>query len=498
MLVLPLIAAAMQMRYAPGPAAAAMQTRYAPACVRPRMRTPLALEDDRESLDLLLETLEDLRDYVATDVAAAAMQAARERRSLDAFIAMLQDEVNELGDQIADDMDMMEVFLEDQQGALANDKRKALAARADRLVTELESAAPASFKARGADGAQPPAKSPNLPRNANVVVAGGSELASSEFGSLLLDGLERMGYNVSLGPETCSSSAADPTLPPSYPLRRALEGADALVLVCSVASEVGGVTPTYLAGASRVLPKSLRRVLVVAPRGVDRTLEPRFAWRNALGSLDRQRASEQAIVSAAEAVGAVATIMRVEVSGGDGGGVAGTRRGDGVTSPSDVVTRWGVVKPSRPGRPLSASPARRANPVLRSGQPRRNIVRIADGDTFVGEVDGQLVARAVREALRRSEAENKRFSLGAATLPTGASAFSWDDEFLKLNGPEVCLMAASPAAARLWCERRWPLLFDDHACGPHRPWAHGTGIDNSLGLAWLGLAWLGLAWLDLA
>jgi len=134
-----------------------------------------------------------------------------------------------------------------------------------------------------------------------------------------------------------------------------------------------------------------------------------------------------------------------------------------VTSPSDVVTRWGVVKPSRPGRPLSASPARRANPVLRSGQPRRNIVRIADGDTFVGEVDGQLVARAVREALRRSEAENKRFSLGAATLPTGASAFSWDDEFLKLNGPEVARFMTPGTTVPVDWVREWARGLDGQA-----------------------------------
>ena len=37
-----------------------------------------------------------------------------------------------------------------------------------------------------------------------------------------------------------------------------------------------------------------RRVLVLGPRGVDRTLELGFVLRNALGGLDRQRAAEQA------------------------------------------------------------------------------------------------------------------------------------------------------------------------------------------------------------
>ena len=58
-------------------------------------------------------------------------------------------------------------------------------------------------------------------------------------------------------------------------------------------------------------------------------------------------------------------------------------------------------------------------------------VCIADGDQLSGAVDGVVVARAVREALRRSECEGAKFSLAA-----GASG-DWDDEFLKLSGPEV-------------------------------------------------------------
>ena len=51
----------------------------------------------------------------------------------------------------------------------------------------------------------------------------------------------------------------------------------------------GGVTPRGLC----TLPHG-RRVLVLGPRGVDRTLELGFVLRNALGGLDRQRAAEQA------------------------------------------------------------------------------------------------------------------------------------------------------------------------------------------------------------
>ena len=58
----------------------------------------------REDLELVLTELESMRRYVSTDVAKAAMQAAREKSSIDEFISNLQDEVNSLGDSIATDL----------------------------------------------------------------------------------------------------------------------------------------------------------------------------------------------------------------------------------------------------------------------------------------------------------------------------------------------------------------------------------------------------------
>ena len=51
------------------------------------------------------------------------------------------------------------------------------------------------------------------------------------------------------------------------------------------------------------------------------------------------------------------------------------------------------------------------------------------GDRYSGAVDASLAARAVREALRRGECENAKFSLAAG------DSGDWDDEFLKLRGP---------------------------------------------------------------
>ena len=161
-----------------------------------------------------------------------------------------------------------------------------------------------------------------------------------------------------------------------------------------------------------VLPPSLRRILLIAPRGADRTFEWGFAWRNAalLGSLDRQRGAEQAIAAGAQAVGAVSTVMRCEVRDG------GRQGGD-----ADAI-------------PIS--------PPLQIG------LQIAPGDALGGPVASRVVARAAWEALRRPEAENSRFSIGAGL------ANDWSDEFLKLVGPEI---GRFPTATRVPSEwiREW-------------------------------------------
>ena len=369
---------------------------------------------DRDSieLDILLYELENLRDWVSKDVALAAITAVQEKRSLDAFISELQDEVSVAGAEIDGDLDIVAQFLDEQSAALAKEKREALADRAKVLLDELEAAAPLSFKNRNAD-AEPPIKSRYLPREASIIVAG----VASAFGESLVKGLSSCGYNVTVGPKTCPPGCADATLPASSSLRRAFASADALVLVCSGAAD-GGVSPTYVAGASRVLPPTLRRVLLVAPRGVDRTFELGFALRNVAGGLclDRQRAAEQAMGSAANAIGAVTSVMRLELERG---------------APAPL--------------------ARRARPSTDAGESGRGAdsaalgaralgVEIAAGDVLAGPVSAAVAARAAREALRREEAENCRFSLGA-----GRNG-DWSDEFLKLVGPEIGRFA-SPATA---------------------------------------------------
>ena len=57
-----------------------------------RERAPPAVSLEPEHLEELLSELEGLRDWVSRDVAWAAMQRVRERRSLDGFISALQAE----------------------------------------------------------------------------------------------------------------------------------------------------------------------------------------------------------------------------------------------------------------------------------------------------------------------------------------------------------------------------------------------------------------------
>lgn len=361
-------------------------------------------ELDRDSLELVLRALEESRDWVSKDVAAAAMQAAREKRSLDAFISELQAEVAEAGQIISEDFDMLQLHLQDQSEAYARDKQKDMAQRAESLLSALEEAAPPSFRNRNAL-AIPPQKSPLLPRGAKVFVAG----TNSALGEMLTKMLTSLGHVIRRGPDSCPANFADPTLPPSYKLRREVDGADAIVLVCEGICE-GGVNPTYLTCLARVLPPSLRRVLIVSPPGVDRTLDLRFAFKNLLGQLDRQRAAADELAVAARKVSAATTVMYVEVGEG----------------PDDGV-------------------------------------RIAAGDALAGGVSAKVAALAVREALSRAESVDKRFSLGpggnagAVGLGPTATAAIWDDEFLKLQGPEIGRFATEPGVSaeflRDWARR---------------------------------------------
>ena len=102
--------------------------------------------------------------------------------------------------------------------------------------------------------------------------------------------------------------------------------------------------------------------------------------------------------------------------------------------------------------------------------------RIAAGDALSGTIGAALAARAAREALRRPEAEGARFSLGHIGLLPGVrgvcrldawgvagARFSlgagggggWDDEFLKLVGPEIArFVIPAPDVPAAWARQK--------------------------------------------
>lgn len=390
---------------------------------------------DPTDLELVLRELEKVRDFVSADVAAAAMVQAREKRTIDAFISELQDEVADLGAEIDDRFELVELNLEEQAGAMAREKRAALASRAEALLEELEASAPSREWLKELDAEDVGRyKSPHLPLGARVVVAG----VDSAFGALLCGDLARKGYEVVRGSDTCPIGCADPTLPASGALRRELDGADAIVFVCAGAAE-SGVAPTLLAAASRVLPPTLRRALLVSPRGVDRTFDLAFALRNAMGGLDRQRAAEQAMAAGCERAGATYTVMRAQLERGQGAtvGASGFR-----LAPTDF--------------------------------------RLAPGDALDGAVDASAVSEAALQALRRKEAFGARFSIAAAgradaggragrpgTRSGGALGRfdgAWDDEFIKLVGPEVGRFATARPVPVEWV-RAWARRLDAGSAG---------------------------------
>ena len=146
----------------------------------------------------------------------------------------------------------------------------------------------------------------------------------------------------------------------------------------------------------------------------------------------------QAVATAAAQVGAVCTIVHVEIS-------------------AEIAPASAASSTSADFAPASvaARPRRQAlEAVLRDQAEARG--RIAAGDALSGVVGAALAARLAREALRRPEAEGARFSLGAGGGDGSGSdgdSCGWDDEFLKLVGPEIARFGA-PGVPTAWV-RDW-------------------------------------------
>jgi hypothetical protein len=164
----------------------------------------------------------------------------------------------------------------------------------------------------------------------------------------------------------------------------ALKGASALVILSEGAVGKGGVTTSEVGQLLAALPLTgLRRLVYVSVHGAERTSQLPYSLQNAFtGKLDRAREAEGEV--RLFAVGRV---------------------------PAVSVVRLGGVK--------AAGDA--------------EVCELAPGDALQGEVSASAAAGLLIQTLTRLESVNATFS----AAPKTAATVGWDDELIKLVGPEI-------------------------------------------------------------
>lgn len=167
-------------------------------------------------------------------------------------------------------------------------------------------------------------------------------------------------------------------------LGEALEGASALVILSEGAVGKGGVCTAEVGHLLAALPPAgLQRLVYVSVHGAERTSQLPYSLQNAFGGkLDRAREAEGEV--RLRAVGRI---------------------------PAVSVVRLGGVKETGGAE----------------------VCELAPGDALQGEVSASAVAGLLVQTLTRQETVNATFSAG----PTLAGAGGWDDELIKLVGPEI-------------------------------------------------------------
>ena len=244
--------------------------------------------------------------------------------------------------------------------------------------------------------------SPELPADAVVALAGADTL----IGGRVLSAIERSGLQ-GLAVERQTD------------IKSVLAEADALVVVSAAAGGAGGVEPSELPALMAAVPDSLTRLVYLSVHGVERVDRMPYAMANVFGQLDKLRAAEQEVQLRA--------LKRL---------------------PAVSVVRVGALQDD-------ASDA-------------SALCELAPGDALQGGAPASAVASVLVEALTRAEAVNASFSLGPFTPPppsgepASASAdVHWQDEFLRLCGPEIYrrpLSGVSVERAKEWL-RLWARDF---------------------------------------
>uniref|UniRef100_A0A7S0MNM1 NAD(P)-binding domain-containing protein n=1 Tax=Cryptomonas curvata TaxID=233186 RepID=A0A7S0MNM1_9CRYP len=183
-----------------------------------------------------------------------------------------------------------------------------------------------------------------------------------------------------------------------------LEGTDAVVLC-------GDGEPLDRPTVERLLtrPQKLRRVVLLSTVGTERSDKFPFSLQNAFsGALDKKRGLEQGLIERSRAAGFAYTIIR-------------------------------IGKVARPD-PANAAP------------------ELMPGDFFQEDTAADVAAEASLQALLYQPLGlNKSLSLISRRGPA-ATQDQWDDEFLKLDGPEIWRWPLGPvpaAACRDWLQESW-------------------------------------------
>jgi len=338
-------------------------------------------------------------------------------------VSAVVDELNQSFDTVQEKMETKIASelagIQDELQSTMNAKIDALLAKAPGTSTTATADPAAATLNLSADGVP----DPTLPTDALVVIVGGGCELGGALLSELASGtpwrLRSLGGDSSL-PDAVERLEYSPFAPSA--LKRALAGADAVVILSESGCGAGGVEPKAMERLMAAVGDETRRLLVVSSHGVERTNSLPWSLKNVFGQLDKQRAME------GEAV------MRAKGS-----------------LPCHSVVRLGKLLPA-PAAVPSAS--------------LEDALLISPGDALSGEIGVGVAAQALVETLRRDEAVNATFGMANAPPQAGGVLNSvdgpgLDDQFLKLVGPEILrrpLRAMSSDEAVRWL-KEWARTF---------------------------------------
>lgn len=338
-------------------------------------------------------------------------------------VSAVVDELNQSFDTVQEKMETKIASelagIQDELQSTMNAKIDALLAKAPGTSTTATADPAAATLNLSADGVP----DPTLPTDALVVIVGGGCELGGALLSELASGtpwrLRSLGGDSSL-PDAVERLEYSPFAPSA--LKRALAGADAVVILSESGCGAGGVEPKAMERLMAAVGDETRRLLVVSSHGVERTNSLPWSLKNVFGQLDKQRAME------GEAV------MRAKGS-----------------LPCHSVVRLGKLLPA---------------PAAVPSESLEDALLISPGDALSGEIGVGVAAQALVETLRRDEAVNATFGMANAPPQAGGVLNSvdgpgLDDQFLKLVGPEILrrpLRAMSSDEAVRWL-KEWARTF---------------------------------------